>query len=45
LILPLSTKRPVITLDIPLAAMPGYERDQLSAIWSDVAGRQKLALY
>ncbi len=31
-------EKPVITLDIPLAAMPGYERDQLSAIWSDVAG-------
>jgi len=30
-------EKPVITLDIPLASMPGYERDELSLIWSDKA--------
>lgn len=33
-------EKPVITLEIPIEAMPGYERDDLSGIWSDVAEKE-----
>ncbi len=32
--------KPVITLEIPMEAMPGFERDELSSIWSDSAERE-----
>jgi len=33
-------EKPVITLEIPSAAMPGYERDDLASIWSDSAEKE-----
>jgi hypothetical protein len=30
-------EKPVLTLEIPVSAMPGFERDDLGAIWSDQA--------
>jgi len=32
--------KPVITLEIPAQAMPGYERDDLDSIWSDNATKE-----
>ena len=33
-------EKPVITLEIPSTAMPGYERDDLASIWSDSAEKE-----